>query len=105
MSILTIYFIVKPDKIKLDGEHIENQDVSYKIWQKIKDQYPTDFDAAVPLSEWKQLDIDVDEEFMGLMACTDTKSQHKMLATDTKYREKNRYTDILPFERTRVKLQ
>ena len=43
---------------------------------------------------------------MGLMQCTDTKAQQKVLeyALDEKYRQRNRYSDILPFEHTRPKL-
>ena len=98
-------FVVNPDKIKLDGEHLKDKDVSYNLWQKAKKNFAEDYETAKPLSEWKQSKINVDNEFSGLMQCTDTKVIHKLLATDIKYRERNRYTDILPFEHTRVKLQ
>ena len=43
-------FTVKYDPIKIDGEHIPDGDTSYKIWQKIKEKYPEDYEVAIPLS-------------------------------------------------------
>ena len=68
---------MKYDPIKVEGEHVQNKDISYKLWQKIKQKYPEkqeifgkkvnqkleDYEVALPLSQWKQRSVNIDLEF------------------------------------------
>ena len=68
---------MKYEPVKVEGEHVQNKDISYKLWQKIKSKYPEkqeffgkkinqkleDYEVALPLSQWKQRSVNIDLEF------------------------------------------
>jgi len=87
---------------KTSGPRSES-DLSYLIWQSIKQKVGIDFEKPVPLSQWRQM-RNFDKEFMPLAACTDTELQDQLLLNDKKLRQKNRYSDILAYKHSRVQL-
>ena len=82
----------------------DDRDVSYAIWQKIKNKVGVDFEEPLSVSFWKENLDNVEREFNPLSMCTDTQSQDDMCLFDKKIREKNRYSDILAYKHSRVNL-
>lgn len=88
---------------KLDGAH-NADDCSLPAWGRMN-KHNYDFESAVPLSAWKNIPQDrIFVEFDALAACTSCRELDEKLARQSKYRPKNRYSDILAYENTRVKL-
>ena len=66
-----------------------------------------DFETAQPVSKFEEIVAtrDLDMEFIMLMEMTGTKYHNRKLVDFSKYPDYNRYSDILPYEDSRVKLE
>ena len=86
--------VVIIDKIKIDGEHIPGEDLSYnKLLQFREVNYPFEFETAQPLSEFMERINDAEEtdkEFYFLREVTDTKAHESKMAPHSVYKKKNR---------------
>ena len=63
---------VPPEAARVSGPR-EPNDVSHRIWERVKYKVGIDFEQPLLVSQWQDMQ-NFDKEFMPLAACTDTEA-------------------------------